>query len=205
MFIIQCPILWYAKVCALPSARSSYEYVMSLGWIQPLATLSKVFLLWFRGGPSERVRAGLSLFLLFAVPSKRPRGQIFCLNWHISFYLNTSCHSGCVWNWTALQDASMRCTFLFFADRIPISPFQLPTPDVGPLSLKKKLSSQLQLKHRACEASFHPSHCMFRRCRVAPGRATDPSWFCVTWLFTGCLLVGSRKSPDTNVHNKTRL
>jgi len=23
MFIIQCPILWYAKVCALPSARSS--------------------------------------------------------------------------------------------------------------------------------------------------------------------------------------
>jgi len=24
MFIIQCPILWYAKVCALPSARSSY-------------------------------------------------------------------------------------------------------------------------------------------------------------------------------------
>jgi len=28
MFIIQCPILWYAKVCALPSARSSYN----LGW-----------------------------------------------------------------------------------------------------------------------------------------------------------------------------
>jgi len=23
IFIIQCPILWYAKVCALPSARSS--------------------------------------------------------------------------------------------------------------------------------------------------------------------------------------
>jgi len=26
MFKIQCPILWYAKVCALPSARSSYYY-----------------------------------------------------------------------------------------------------------------------------------------------------------------------------------
>jgi len=24
MFIIQCPILWYAKVCTLPSARSSF-------------------------------------------------------------------------------------------------------------------------------------------------------------------------------------
>jgi len=24
MFIIQCPILWYAKVCALPSAHSSF-------------------------------------------------------------------------------------------------------------------------------------------------------------------------------------
>jgi len=27
MFIIQCPILWYAKVCAPPSAHSSYYYV----------------------------------------------------------------------------------------------------------------------------------------------------------------------------------
>jgi len=26
MFIIQCPILWYAKVCALPSARSSSSW-----------------------------------------------------------------------------------------------------------------------------------------------------------------------------------
>jgi len=27
MFIIQCPILWYVEVCALPSARSSYYFI----------------------------------------------------------------------------------------------------------------------------------------------------------------------------------
>jgi len=33
MFIIQCPIVWYAKVCALPSARSSYLCNPELRWI----------------------------------------------------------------------------------------------------------------------------------------------------------------------------
>jgi len=31
MFIIQCPILWYVKVCALPSARSSSLVLWSIG------------------------------------------------------------------------------------------------------------------------------------------------------------------------------
>jgi len=28
MFIIQCPILWYATVCALPSVRSSFFFIV---------------------------------------------------------------------------------------------------------------------------------------------------------------------------------
>jgi len=38
MFIIQCPILWYAKVCALPSARSS------------LKCFACSFVIFFQGG-----------------------------------------------------------------------------------------------------------------------------------------------------------
>jgi len=37
MFIIQCPILWYVKVCALLSARSSCKYIS----MQTLAMSSK--------------------------------------------------------------------------------------------------------------------------------------------------------------------
>jgi len=38
MFIIQCPILWYAKVCTLPSARSSFKY-FGPGWFDETQSL----------------------------------------------------------------------------------------------------------------------------------------------------------------------
>jgi len=37
MFIIQCPILWYAKVFALQSARSSYNYYNNKTFFSPAA------------------------------------------------------------------------------------------------------------------------------------------------------------------------